>query len=57
MTIALCEFCLNLNGDGMPKNWDRYMKTLAEAPRIQLLREFLENKSGKEWSMLMSSSY
>ncbi len=56
-TAAEFSFAVELSGDGMPEDWDRYKGIVMDCPQIKALADFLERRSGMTWELLMSSSY
>ncbi len=56
-TMGTYCFEVKLSGHGMPNDWDEYLSFVRQDPVINELLAFLREHSGKEWEILMSSSY
>ncbi|NLB97524.1 MAG: hypothetical protein GX785_17665 [Armatimonadetes bacterium] len=56
-TIGVYHFEVGISGQGMPLDWDEYVRQAREVAPLKELLQYLEIHSGKQFDMLISSSY
>jgi len=57
LTAAATHCRIDIEGYGLPNDWDAYLNIVKQNPHYIALKQFVEEKSGFDWTYMISGSW